>query len=69
MTEPTFEYEGVRRAVYGDGMMFVPVCPTCGRFVKADESVTVNGFEEYIGKQNATCSKCGRVDMPFEGYL
>jgi hypothetical protein len=64
-----FEYEGVRRVLYGDGMTFVPVCPQCGRFIKADKTVTVNGFGDYVAKPNATCKKCGRVEMPFEGFV
>lgn len=60
-----YEYEGVKRVVYGGeeiGATFVPVCPHCGRFVKADEVTRV-------GNPNATCSKCGRVTMPFEGFV
>jgi hypothetical protein len=64
-----FEYSETRRQTYEDGMVFVPVCPVCGRFVKADETVTVNGLGEYVSKPNSTCSKCGRVEMPFEGFM
>lgn len=63
-----FEYENLRRVVFGN-MWFVPVCPHCGRFVKADASVAVNGLEERRKEPNATCAKCGRVEMPFEGYF
>jgi len=67
-TFPSFEYEGVRRIIYGDeGMMFIPVCETCGRFVKADESISV--WQVKSGSPTATCTKCGRTTMPFEGYL
>ena len=68
----TGEYENFRRVTYGckDGgnAQFIPVCPGCGRFVKADDKITVN---EAIGVQgdNATCAKCGRVEMPFEGFF
>lgn len=67
------EYENFRRKVYtaeehGD-LIFVPVCSVCGRFVKADKSVMVNGLGRLKEEPNATCSKCGRVEMPFEGYL
>ena len=63
-------HENMRRVIYGDDMVFIPVCPRCGRFVKADETVTVvNGFGEYVPKPNATCSQCGRVEMPFEGFV
>lgn len=69
----THEYAGLRRVNYktidnGD-MCFVPVCPTCGRFVKADKTVSVNGLGELAPQPNATCAKCGRVKMLFEGYF
>ncbi len=63
------EYETLRRVVYGTSddsegeAYFVPVCPTCARFVKADDTSAMNG------SPNATCSRCGRVTMLFEGYL
>lgn len=65
----THEYFDLRRVVYGDGMTFVPVCPHCGRFVKADPEVMVNGLEELRDQPNATCSKDGRIKMPFEGWV
>lgn len=64
-----FEYTETRRMVYGDGATFLPVCPVCGRYVKADKTVKFNGLEEYVPGANATCSKCGRVEMPFEGFI
>ena len=71
MAEPTFAYEGCRRVVYGDeeGATFVPVCPHCRRFVRPDKNITMNGFYEVKAGPNARCAKCGRVEMPFEGYL
>ena len=66
-----YEYEGVRRLVYGGpeiGATFVPVCETCGRFVKGDDTIRFNGLGEKRPGPNATCSKCGRVEMLFEGY-
>jgi hypothetical protein len=68
------EYEGVRRVSYGDSddeygkAVFVPVCETCGRFVKADKTVTF-GEHTISDKPNATCSRCGRTHMLFEGFL
>ena len=62
------EYEGTRRVFYGeDNACFLPVCPTCGRYVKADDEININGNGP-VGP-NATCKKCGRVEMPFEGYI
>lgn len=62
-------YEGVRRVVYGDeGATFVPVCVQCGRFVKADETVRFV-YEGPPHVPNATCAKCGRTEMLFEGYI
>jgi len=68
------DYEGVRRLVYGErggseyaGAVFVPVCPQCGRFVKADDAITF--CEGAVKPQpNATCKRCGRVAMIFEGF-
>ena len=57
-----YEYESFRRVTYDDGATFVPVCPECGRFVKADEIITDPK------SPNAECKKHGRVTMLFEGY-
>ena len=66
----TYEYEKVRRVVYGEGATFIPVCPKCGRFVKADESIRVKGMDgNVVSEPNATCKKDGRVEMPFEGWI
>ena len=61
------EYMESPRIVYGDGMQFIRVCPTCGRFVKADEVTYSNEMGEY--KENATCKRHGRVKMPLEGVF
>ena len=65
----THEYETIRRVQYHGGATFVPVCEKCGRFVKADDEITVDGFDNLIDQPNATCSKCGRAQMIFEGYI
>lgn len=63
-------YENVCRVVYdfkGNGeLVFVPVCEKCGRFVKADETMSMK--KHYDKKPNATCSKCGRTRMLCEGF-
>lgn len=64
-----FSYEGTRRQTYEGGACFVPVCENCGRFVKADGSVLVNEVTGLSREPNATCSKCGRTHMLFEGFL
>ena len=47
--------------------VFYRVCPKCGRYVKADDASRI---PEYLGKDpNATCKKCGRVQMPFAAWL
>lgn len=68
MTYPTYSYEDLPRVVYGEGMTFVPVCSRCRRFVTADKFVQ---YSEAHGPEepNATCAKCGRTAMPFEGWL
>ena len=62
------EYEGTHRLVYGEGATFLPVGEKCGRFVKADATVTLRGDGQPAGP-NATCSRCGRVQMLWEGYV
>ena len=54
---------------YAGGALFLRKCPTCGRIVKADTSVWVNGLDEVSEESNAECSRCGRVTMPFIGYF
>ena len=47
----------------GDYHVYFRICPKCGRFVKPDEATRI---PEYQGNEpNATCKKCGRVQMPF----
>ena len=71
MKIPECTYEHTKRIVYGseyntDGeAWFLPRCPKCGRIVKADKECYVDDGT----KSNATCSKCGRIRMPFEGYF
>lgn len=63
------EYEESPRIVYG-GAVFVRVCPKCGRFVSADETVRIYEESPAVREEpNATCGKHGRVQMPFEGFL
>ena len=68
---PFNEYEESPRVLYGD-MMFIRVCPECGRFVKADKILEYRNYEFQdrveFNVPNATCAKHGRVNMPFEGY-
>lgn len=64
------EYQDTRRIVYGeDGATFVPVCETCGRYVKADPTVKISELKGLSDEPNATCSKCGRTHMLFEGFI
>jgi len=64
-----YAYEGVRRVVYGEGATFVPVCPKCGRFVKEDATIKINWADEIRPGPTASCKKCGRIEMPFEGWV
>lgn len=66
-------YEGVRRVVYGEGTeyagaTFVPVCVTCGRFVRADAMIHFQDGTVAPGP-NAQCARCGRTEMLFEGFV
>ncbi len=62
------DYEQSPRITYC-GAQFVRVCPRCGRFVKADPEIITKGEQVQEGVPNATCRKCGRIEMPFEGWL
>lgn len=62
------QYENVRRVEYCGGAVFVPVCMKCHRFVKADLAIGVGDYGLKPGP-NATCSKCGRTEMHFEGFF
>lgn len=68
-----YEYESIRRVVYNDEIagdaVFVPVCDKCGRFVKADTYIKINEITGLSREPNATCSKCGRINMIFEGFI
>jgi len=64
------EYIDTRRVIYNGGATFVPVCIKCGRYVKKDDVIHVNGWDgRLVKKPNATCSKCGRTEMLFEGFM
>ena len=63
------EYFELRRVRYESGAQFVPVCEKCGRFVTADKTIKVSEGAGLHPQPNATCSKCGRTKMLFEGFL
>ena len=62
---------GTRRVSFDCGnngkAVFIPRCE-CGRFVRADDHIFTNDFG-LKDATNATCKKCGRVKMHFEGFL
>lgn len=64
-----FEYCGGPWIQYEDGATFARVCTKCSRFVRADETVFVNDEVGLKDQPNATCSKCGRTQMIFIGFL
>ena len=66
-----YTYEGAPSLwlEYGDGATFIRVCETCGRFVKADATMRFNGIGELADRPNATCAKCGRTHMLFQGFI
>jgi len=63
------EYENMWRKTYEGGATFVPVCGGCGRYVKADDTIEVNEITGLVDQPNATCTKCGRTKMLFEGFI
>lgn len=67
MADPSYAYEQLPRRLYG-AAQFIPICETCGRFVRADETIQVTA-EGLSTADNATCAKCGRTHMIFEGFM
>jgi ribosomal protein S27AE len=62
--------EGTPLITYGDdGAAFSRACPSCGRFVKPDGEIRFNEETGPKQERNATCSRCGRVEMDFVGYV
>ena len=64
-----FDYPEIHRVIYEGGATFVPICPKCGRFVKADRTIMVSEGLGLKEQPNGTCKKCGRVEMIFEGFI
>lgn len=62
-------FENDRRIVYGGSATFIPRCEQCMRFVKPDNTIEVSEGEGLKDQPNATCRKCGRVKMIFEGFI
>lgn len=57
--------------LYGD-MVFDRACPNCGRFTKAPDEVEYSEnalTEERKISCPAHCSRCGGVELRFEGYF
>ena len=52
----------------GENLVFVPKCIKCGQYVKADKIVWSSGAGLRSGP-NATCKKCGRTEMLFQGFI
>lgn len=46
---------------------FARICPKCHRFVKADATTVIP--EILKDAPNATCKKCGRVQMDFYDWI
>jgi hypothetical protein len=70
MSDETKEYSAKTLVYYREkenepGSIFIRLCPVCGRFVKADDSINCNIDGVPIDEANATCKKHGRVQMPF----
>lgn len=58
---------------YGDGQSgkcgFIRRCPKCSRFVRADKRIYILGLVGIDYYPTATCRRCGRVEMPFLGFV
>ena len=69
MTAPLYsEAPSACYEVDGELAYFIRACSCCGRFVKAGETVRINHAGQVVKEPNATCSRCGPVEMEFEGY-
>lgn len=56
--------------VYGEeDATFIRRCSRCNRFVKADKTIFTNEETGLKPGPNATCRKCGRVEMIFLGFI
>ncbi len=66
--EPEGPYKSYDGGIEGGEIVFLRVCPRCSRFVKADGYIYAgeNGVKPGA---NATCKKCGRVEMSFSAWL
>lgn len=64
-----FQYEKELRVQYEGGATFVRHCITCGRYVKPDRTIKENDEAGLHPGPNATCKKCGRTRMIFEGFI
>lgn len=47
----------------GDYHVYYRVCPKCGRYVKADKQCRIPEYQK--DEPNASCKRCGRVQMEF----
>lgn len=48
---------------------FIPKCVKCSRYVKADDSIKVHAWDGLLKDvPNATCKRCGRTQMLFQGF-
>ena len=58
-------FEESPRITYVGNMVFLRVCPKCGRFVTPFSEIRTNWDGDYMSQINATCKKCGEVEMPY----
>lgn len=58
----------LRHMAYGN-LSFHAICQLCGEPVETDISIDIDAKGNFIKKPNATCHKCGRVEMPFDGTI
>ena len=61
---PTIAYDSPDQGML---QLWYRVCPNCGRYVKADDYTRIPEYQR--DEPNATCTKCGRVKMPFAGWF
>jgi len=64
------EFQNETYHQYESGATFVRRCKKCCRFVKPDEFTYTSEWDGRLkDAPNATCSKCGRTEMIFLGFM
>ena len=64
---PSYEYAETRRVVFETDhgeLYFLPVCPICGRYVKMDNIIKINGPRHAGGDHGLRCQVSTFLSQP-----